>query len=151
MPLIDLERVDVAAAVVPMNIDHDLSGAGDGVGGHRGMMVAQQGEIGDGVQTVKKRTGQHEKIAEHAVAVPVHGQFGQAVEDITGAAARLFDMIESGGDKPLETVFRVQVVDLHPGVPGRDQGAMAGKPEIDQRLALPGGGGDKGGDQGPGR
>jgi hypothetical protein len=39
-------------------------------------MIAEQREIGDRIELEQEGAGDHEEVAEHAVAVPVDGQLG---------------------------------------------------------------------------
>ena len=73
-----------------------------GVVAWKRVAVAQQREVGQRLQVVDVRAGEHEEVAQHPVAAPVLRQRREAVEDEVRPAARLADHAVDLGDELLE-------------------------------------------------
>ena len=133
--VLHLGGLDIDLALVAVNLGEDLSGAGDGPGGLGGVGVAQQGEVGQGLQVEDVGAGEHEEIAQHAIAGPGLGQGREAVEDEEGPAPGLADLGAHLGDEALETDGDIDLPHL-PMVGLPQQGRMIREAEVDQPAAL---------------
>jgi hypothetical protein len=97
------------------------------------MTVLQEREIRDGFDIEEKRTGKEEKVGEHLVAVIIGREVGKAVEYIVTAPSVFFDDVVDRIDEFLESLDRVELVDLRLRVVGYDLW-MARKTKIDNLL-----------------
>jgi hypothetical protein len=135
----DLQGPDEIPVVVVVDIEKQLGGRGDGFRGAGGVLVPEQGEIGDGLQVVQVRARQHEEVAEHLVGVPVDGKVRKAVEDVERAAAGFAEDLVHRRDEVLEPLFRIELVDRG-HLAGVEQGGVAGETEVDDLASgRPGG------------
>ena len=122
--------MDVQSTALAVQLQEQLCRLGDGADGPGTMIVAEKREISHRLQVVEVRAGEREEVAQHRVRVPVGGQFRHAVEDVECAAAGVFDHGVDPGDEGLETLGRVQLVNLDPAVDA-DERRMAGKAKVD--------------------
>ena len=147
VPLEYLEGMEVDGMVLPEDVHHHLGGGMDGGGGHGHVMVAQERKVGGRFIIVEVGAGEQEEIAQHAVGVPVGGQVGEAVEDVTGALAELLDHVEDGGDEDLEALIGIEPVDVELRI-GVEDLRVVGEAEVNKRPFLFLGAGGKGMDEG---
>ncbi|MHC4991879.1 MAG: hypothetical protein ACYTGC_12955 [Planctomycetota bacterium] len=127
----DLQGPDEVPVIVVEDVEEQLGGRRDGLGGAGRVLVPEQGEVGDGLQVVQVRACQHEEVAEHLVGVPVHGKVGQAVEDVERPAAGFTQDIVNGGDEVLEALLRIELVDCG-HLAFVEQGGVVGEAEVDE-------------------
>ena len=129
--VLHLARLDVDQALVPVHVGHDLRGVRDGPGGLRRVQAAQDRKVRERLHVVDVRAGEHEEVAEHAVARPGLGEVGKAVEDEERAAPRLADRRPHAGDETLEPVGDVQLAHLR-AVPSLQQRGVPGEAQVDE-------------------
>ena len=84
-----LTGLHVELALVAVDVEEELRGLLDGLQSVRRVVVAVEGEVGDRLQVVEVRAGEHEEVGQHLVGIPVGRQLRQAVEDVERARAGL--------------------------------------------------------------
>ena len=104
-----------------------------GIQGEGGVVVSVEGEVGDGFIIIEVGAGEHEEVAQHAVAVPVRRQLREAVEDVERALSELLDDAEYLGDEVLEAGLGVKLVDVLARSLGDDH-LVIGEAEVDEVL-----------------
>ncbi len=129
--LLDFQGPHVQLALVAVDIAEQLRGVENRRGGVERVVCAHQREIGDRFKIVQIGAGQHEKIAQHLVAVPVRHQIGQAIEHVVSPPPAPFDGFVDFAQKRLEAVAGVERPHFRPWTFGH-QRRMAGEMEIDQ-------------------
>ena len=134
--LLDLDGEDVQAILVVVDIDEDLGRLADRSRGVKRVVVAQDDEVGDSPEIVDVGAGEKKEVSQHPVAVPVHGQVRETVEDVE-------DPLAVGGDDAVhlcgegfEARVGVKVVGDGSGA-GVDQGFVIGESQIDHFAAFP--------------
>ena len=85
MTSLDLSWADVESLLMAIDIDDDLGGLGDRPGGVEGMDIPEEGEIGQAAMVQYVGADQHEEVAEHSIAGPIHSEVGQTIEEVVGA------------------------------------------------------------------
>ena len=80
--------------------------------GMKRMVISQYREKSYRFHLVKVGTGEHEKITQHTVAVPVGCKIGQAVKKIIPALAVRSNYIVYLTYECLKTLFRVEMVNF---------------------------------------
>jgi hypothetical protein len=134
MTPLDLSWADVESLLVAIDIDQDLGGIGDRPGGVGGMDIPEEGEIGQAAMVQYVWADQHEEVAEHSIAGPIHSEVGQAIEEVVGAWPGFFDHTLQFAYQGLETLSELKGMDFYTrGI--RHQWAMLGKTEVDQAYA----------------
>ncbi len=130
-----LDRPHIECAVRTENIEEELGGRLDRLGGVARVAAAQQAEIGDGFEPVEIGAGQHEEVAEHRIRIPVGREIGKAVEHVIRAEACLADDLVDAVNKDLEALFGVERVALAGRRLGQQRG-MPGEAEVDQAAPV---------------
>ena len=133
MPLLNFDRVQVELALVTVHIQQHLGGFADGPRRVHRVVILQHSEVGNGLHIVEVRAGEPEKVAQHAIAVPVHREIGETVEQVVPAAPHPLDGPVNTGDEALETLLGVQLVDFGPGVLGQE-GFVPRESKVNQAL-----------------
>ncbi len=134
MTSLHLARTDVESLGVAIDIDENLGGIGDRPGGVEGVNVPEEGEIGQAAMVQDVGADQHEEVAEHSIAGPIHGEIGQAVEEVVGARPGFFDHALEFAYQGLEPLSELNRVDLCSRGIGQ-QRRMLGEAEVDEAYA----------------
>ena len=146
LALPDLDRLQVAAAFGPSDIDQNLRGLADACHGGVAVAAREQAEIGNRVEPIKVGTDDLEEIADHQVGGPGREQIGETVEDVEGAASVVRDQAVDVAGEGLEAAQGVDRDDLD-ARSGRDQGRMSAEAQIDDGAIACDGLRDKGLDE----
>ncbi|MEZ5085288.1 MAG: hypothetical protein R2722_03230 [Tessaracoccus sp.] len=111
-----LERLDVELVVDAVQIEQQLGGLTHPRHGGEGVLMAQEREIGDGVQFEEPRAGDLEEVHHHQVGVPGVMQIGQGVEHVIGVLAHIGQQLQHVHREALETDGWVDDAGLDVGV-----------------------------------
>jgi hypothetical protein len=128
----DLQRVDVELALDAVQVEQELGGLADPRNGRAGVPVAQEGEVGDGVELEQVRAGGLEEVQDPQVGVPGRVQVGQRVEDVEAERADLPQGLVHGDREPLEADRRVDEDRLQ-----ARQRLPLPEPDVDEPAAVP--------------
>jgi hypothetical protein len=99
------------------------------------MSVTKQGKIGNCVHTSQIRTGKHEKIAQHAVRVPVRRKITQTIKQVATTLAMLMNNGMYFKNKIFKTLLWVHTISSA-GLVFPEQKLMPGKPDINERNII---------------
>lgn len=143
-----LDGADVAPPVVVEEVDEELRGALDRIGGVARVVAPEQAEIRDGLELVEVGAGEHEEVAQHRVRTPVGGEIGEAVENVVRPESRLADRLVDAVDERLETRLGVEI-EARAGKGAGQQRLVAAEAEVDQPATVARGGVGIGSDEGP--
>ena len=138
MTSLDLSRTDIQGLLMAIDVDEDLGGIDYRPGGVGGMDIPEKGEVGQAAMVQYVRADQHEEVAEHSIAGPIHGEVGQTIEEVVGTWPGFFDDALEFTDQGLEPLSELKRVCFYAwGI--RNQRTMLGEAEVDEAYAgLPG-------------
>ncbi len=140
------DRPDVKVVVGAKHIEEELRGRDDRLGGFACVPAAEQAEVGDGLQLEEIGTCEHEEIAKHGVGIPVSGQVGEAVEDVTYFEAGGSDDVSYPVNKYFESFVGAER-DCLAGEVFRKQAGVVGEAKVDEPPSVAHRGVGEGGDE----
>ncbi len=117
-----------------IDVDEDLGGIGDRPRGVEGMDIPEEGEVSQAAMVQYVRADQHEEVAEHSIAGPIHSEVRQTIEEVVGAWPGFFDdalELTYQGLEPLSELKRVGFYTWEI----RSQWTMLGETEVDEAYA----------------
>jgi hypothetical protein len=112
MASLDFPWPDIEGVLIAIDIDDDLGGLGHWPGSVEGMDIPEKGEIGQSAVVQDIGADQHEEIAEHSIAGPIHGKVGQTIENVVGAWPSFFDHTLEFAYYGLKPLPKLKVVSL---------------------------------------
>ncbi len=128
--------MNIDRALNMIDIQQQLGCAANAGDGLKRVIIAEQGKIGNGIQFIQIRAGDHKEIADHQVRRPGRQQVRQAVKDIKGAFALLRNDGMNLGGKRLKSGICIQFNDSQAGL-RFEEWFMLGKPHVNHLAVFP--------------
>jgi hypothetical protein len=129
--VLHLDRLQVELVAVAEDVEQDLGGVGDRRRGVEGVASSQEAEEGQRLDVEDVGAREEEEVAQHAVAIPVDRERGEAIEDEVGPPPRFVDGPMDLGDEVLEPGLDLQPADARPRVVGHERIVVA-EAEVDE-------------------
>jgi hypothetical protein len=134
MTSLNFPRADIEGALMPIDIDDDLGGIGDRPGSVGRMDIPEEGEIGQAAVVQYIGADQHEEVAEHSIAGPIHSEVRQTIEKVVSACPGFFDHTLEFAYDGLKSLSQLKRVSFYTwGI--QYQRIMLGKTEVDEASA----------------
>ena len=133
--LVGLDRPQIDFAAMAEDVNEERRGGADRVEGVGGMVVTVECEIGHAALFAQTGNSQLYETGQHLVGIPIRREPREAVADDEHAGASPFDCGMDRRDEILKALGGIQCVDRRAGV-GRQQGFVAGEPEVEQLAAV---------------
>src|SRR5665647_268865 len=102
--------MDIQLTLKAVNIQQYLGGFPNTGNCFKGMAVAQDRKVGDGIQIKKEGTSNDKKITDHQIGRPGQKQIGQAIKHIKNITAFLPDDIMNLSGKRFKPGISVKLV-----------------------------------------